>query len=280
MGFFVKIMFMFLALGFIVFAIWKLNTTGIDPAMFQFQTQPSSFSPDDVTHFEWKSTKKIFSYDKDHHGNWLPAKNQKKLKELFGFLSQIQLNLVEQKGASSLDVVLDIKGVRWNGTWDGLSFVWKSGPNAGKGEILNEQKNIVFFKGAHIFDFVDINLCKNRITKIYLQAFGKNYKIEQIAHGWGVTEPQAQAQALDPVFLEKWLIGLCKVKVKSLLDLSYAQSNTKQGAVTFEFVDGEKVSLSQVEKDFFVTGDTGLVLEQLNNSLEDLKKQLQPPTNP
>jgi hypothetical protein len=280
MRFFFKITFMFLALAGIIFAIWKLNTgTGINPSLFYLDSKEgSTFDPSEVTHFEWKSLNRIFSYDRDNHGKWLPEKNEKKLKELLSFLSQIQKNHVEQKGASSLDVILQVKGVRWAGSWDGLSFVWKEGPNAGLGEILNEQKNIVFFKGAHIFDTLDINLCQSRIVKINFQANGKNYQIAPADHTWKVLEPNAQT--LNPAFMEKWLIGLCKVKVKSLLDLSYAQSNTKIGAVTFEFINGEKLSLAHVEKDFFVTQETGLILDQLNTSLEDLKKQLQPATNP
>lgn len=279
MGFFFRIIFMFIALGGIVFAIWKLNTGGLNPTYFHMEAkQPSSFDPKDVTHFEWKSLKKIFSYDRDNGGYWLPEKNEEKLKSLLEFLSQIQLSPVEQKGTSSLDVLLDIKGERWAGSWDGLSFVWKQGPSAGFGEILSEQKNIVFFKGAHIFDSIEFNLCKDQITKIYLQAHGKNYKIEQIQQAWSVTQPEPQT--LNPIFIEKWLIGLCRVKLKSLLDLSYAQSNTKQGAITFEFLNGEKLSLSHVEKDFFVMQELGLVLDQLNNSIEELKKQLLPQTNP
>lgn len=279
MAFFVKIFVMFAALFGIVFAIWKLNTTGIDASFFNIQEQePASFDPEDVTHFEWKSTKKIFSYDRTKKGDWLPKKNEKRLIELFEYLSQIQLHTVEQKGASSLDVVLDINNVRWTGAWDGLSFVWKTGPHAGKGQILNEQKNMVFFKGAHIFDNVDFNLCKNRISKIYFQGNGTNYKIEQINNSWQVSQPETQT--LNQVYIEKWIIGLCKVKLKTLLDLSYAQSNTKQGAITLEYLNGEKVSLLQVEKDFFVMQEMGMILDQLGNSLEDLKKHLSSPTNP
>lgn len=275
MGFFVRITVMIIAMASVVFVIYKLNTKGIDPAIFHMEPgQTSSFNPSDVTHFEWKSINKIFSYDKDSAGGWLPKKNEAALKNLFSFLSQIQLSQVEQKGSSSLDVVLDIKGERWTGSWDGLSFVWKTGPNASKGEILSEQKNMVFFKGAHIFDTVQINLCKNRVTKLFVQTNGKNYQIEQAGRGWQVVAPEKKT--LDPIFIEKWLIGLCDVKVKTILDLAYAQSNTRQGAITFEFVNGEKLSLFQVEKDFFVSDNLGLVLDHLGSSLETLKKQLQP----
>ncbi len=275
MGLFFRVSIMIVAMASVVFVMWKLNTAGIDPSVFHLDSSYStSFDPAEVTRFEWKSTNKIFSYDRDDGDRWLPQKNEEKLKSLLKFLSQIQLTQVTQKGKSALNVSLDIKGKRWNGSWDGLSFVWKTGPYAGKGEILNEQKNMVFFKGAHIFETASIDLCKNRITKILIQAHGKNYKVDQVGRGWQVMHPTPQT--LDPIFIEKWLIGLCDVKVKTILDLSYAQSNTKQGAVTFEFVDGEKLSLLQVEKDFFVLGEMGLVLEQLNNSLEELKKQLQP----
>jgi len=266
-------------MGSIVWVMYKLNTQGIDPSLFHLDSaQTSSFNPADVTHFEWKTTNKIFSYDRDSNGSWLPQKNEKALKDLLSFLSQIQLGEVEQKGASSLDVALDINGERWQGAWDGLSFVWKTGPHSGLGEVLNEQKNIVFFKGAHIFDSLNIDFCKNRITKITIQAHGQNYLIEQVNRGWNITQPENRA--LDPIFIEKWLIGLCKAKVKTILDLSYAQSNTKQGAVDFEFVDGEKISLLHVENNFFVKGNMGLVIENLNGLLEDLKNQLKPTTNP
>lgn len=279
MGLIFRIIVMIVAMASVVFVMWKLNTTGIDPAFFHLDSSYTvSFNTQDVTRFEWATTNKIFSYDRDNAGRWLPEKNEPKLKDLLSFLSQIQLNQVEQKGKSSLNVSLDIKGERWDGAWDGLSFVWKTGPNAGKGEILNEQKNMVFFKGAHVFDSMTIDLCKNRITKILIQAHGKNYQIDQVGRGWEVTQPSRQT--LDPIFIEKWLIGLCKVKVKTILDLSYAQSNTKQGAMTFEFVDGEKLSLQQVEKDFFVMDKLGLVLEQLGSLVEDLKKHLQPQPNP
>lgn len=270
---------MIAAMVSVVFVIYKLNTSGINPSIFYIEPgQTSSFDPSDVTHFEWKSTNKIFSYDKDHADHWLPKKNEPALKNLLSFLSQIQLFDVEQKGASSLEVVLDIKGERWAGSWDGLSFVWKTGPNKGKGEVLREKKNMVFFKGAHIFETAEVNLCKNRIIKIDLQANGKNYQVQQSGRNWEVISPERQV--LDPIFIEKWLIGLCDVRVKTILDLAYAQSNTKQGAVTFEFVNGEKLGLFQVEKDFFVSGNLGLVLAPLGNSLETLKKQLQPQTNP
>lgn len=275
MNLFVRIIVMIIAMGSVVFVIHKLNTTGINPAYFYLDpSQTTSFSPDDVTRFEWKASTKIFSYDRDNGGSWLPQKNEAKLKDLLAFLSQIQLNPTEQKGAKSIEVSLDIKGVRWQGSWDGLSFVWNQGPQAGKGEILSEQKNITFFKGAHVFDTLDIQLCKNRITKILVQAHGKNYKLEQIARGWQVTEPTLQT--LDPIFIEKWLIGLCQVRVKSILDLNYAQGNVRQGAVTFEFVGGESLTLTQVEKDFFVMGEVGVILDHLGKSLEDLKKQLAP----
>lgn len=274
-----RIIVMVIAMVSLIYVIYKLNTKGIDPAFFYLDpAQTASFNPNDVTHFEWKSTTKIFSYDKDNAGRWLPEKNEKPLKNLLSFLSQIQLNQVEQKGASSLDVALDIKGERWTGAWDGLSFIWKTGPQAGKGEILKDQKNMVFFKGAHIFETAEINLCKSRVTKIDLQAFGKNYQIEQLNRGWEVVSPEKKA--LDPIFIEKWLISLCDVKVKTILDLSYAQSNTQRGAVTFEFVNGEKLSLQQVEKDFFVKGKMGLVLDHLGADLENLKNQLQPASNP
>lgn len=274
-----RVFIMIVAMGSIVWVMYKLNTEGISPSIFHIDSaQTSSFNPEDVTHFEWKSLNKIFSYDKSPSGKWLPQKNEKPLKDLFLFLSQIQLGDVEQKGASSLDVVLDIAGDRWQGAWDGLSFVWKSGPHAGKGEILNESKNVVFFKGAHIFDSINIDLCKNRINKITLQADGQNYEIEQVNRGWSVTAPKPFE--LDPIFVEKWLIGLCKAKVRTILDLAYAQSNTKQGAVDFSFVDGEKISLLHVEKDFFIKGDMGLVFDKLSSLLEDLKKQLKATPNP
>ena len=283
MGLLFRIIVMIVAMASVVFVMWKLNTTGIDPAVFHFEPGHSaSFNPQDVSRFEWKSAKKIFSYDRDNRGKWLPEKNEGKLNSLLTFLSQIQLNDVTQSGASSLEVSLDIKGERWVGSWDGLSFVWKLGPYAGKGEILGEQKNVTFFKGAHIFETLEINLCKNRIKKIVIQAHGKNYHIDQVQRGWEVTEPLKQT--LDPIFIEKWLIGLCQVKVKTLLDLNYAPSNSKTGLVEFTFVDGEKLSLPQVEKDFFLTQveghPAGVVLEHLNKSLEELKKQLQSPSNP
>lgn len=279
MGLLFRISVMIVAMGSVVFVMWKLNTVGIDPAFFHLDSSyTTSFNTQDVTRFEWTTATKVFSYDRDNAGRWLPEKNEAKLKDLLQFLSQIQLNPVEQKGKSSLDVSLDINGERWDGAWDGLSFVWKTGPNAGKGEILSEQKNMVFFKGAHIFESMNVDLCKNRITRILIQAHGKNYQIDQVGRGWEVVQPAKQT--LDPIFIEKWLIGLCKVKVKTILDLSYAQSNTKQGALTFEFVDGEKLSLQQVEKDFFVMDKLGLVLDQLANSVEDLKKHLQPQPNP
>ena len=283
MGLIVRIIVMIVAMGSIVFVMYKLNTTGIDPAVFYLEPgETASFNPDHVTKFEWKTAQKIFSYDRDNGGKWLPAKNEARLISLLKFLSHIQLNSVEQKGSSSLEVVFDIEGARWEGAWEGLSFVWKTGPHAGKGEILSEQKNITFFKGAFIFDIYELNLCKNRINKILVQAHGKDNHIEQVNRGWEVTKPQAQT--LDPVFIEKWLIGLCKVKVKSLLDLSYAQSDTKRGLIEFTYVDGEKISLPQVEKDFFLVSidgrPGGAILEGLNNLYLELKKQLQPSANP
>ncbi len=279
MNIFFRVFIMIVAMGSIVWVMYKLNTEGLDPALFHLDSnQTSSFNPDDVTYFEWKSTNKLYSYDKDPSGRWLPEKNEKALKDLVLFLSQIQLDEVEQKGASSLEVSLDIDGVRWQGAWDGLSFVWKTGPHAGQGEILNENKNIVFFKGAHIFDFVSLDFCKNRITTMTVQAHGKDYRIEQINRGWRVTQPEPHE--LDPVFIEKWLIGLCKAKVKTILDLSYAQSNAKQGAADFTFVDGGKISLFHVEKDFFIKGNMGLIIEGLGTLLEDLKKHLPATTNP
>ena len=277
MGLIVRVIVMVIAMGSVVFVMWKLNTTGIDPAVFHIEPgHEATFDTGQVTRFEWKTTNKIFSYDRDPSGRWLPEKNEGSLKNLLKFISQIQLNEVEQKGKSALDLSLDINGVRWTGSWDGLSFVWNEGPNKGKGEILSEQKNMVFFKGAHVFESVEIDLCKNRITKILLQHNGKNYQIEQVGRGWDVTKPEPKT--LDPIFIEKWLIGLCKVKVRTHLDLSYAESNTKQGAVTFEFVDGHKVSLHHIDKNFFTTKteshEIGLVLEQLDDLLGELKKQL------
>lgn len=279
MGLIFRIIIMVVAMASVVFVMYKLNTTGIDPTVFHLDpAQVASFNPDDVSRFEWQTTKKIFSYDRDNGGKWLPQKNEAMLNALLTFLSQIQLNTVEQKGTSSLQVLLDIKGERWEGSWDGLSFVWKTGPHAGKGEILNEKKNITFFKGAFIFDTYELNLCKNRINKITLQGNGKSYQITQVQRGWKVTAPKEQE--LDPIFIEKWLIGLCQVKVKSILDLSYAPGNVQTGLVEFEFVNGEKISLPQVEKDFFLVKEsghtTGVLLENLNKSLEDLKKHLQP----
>lgn len=283
MGLIFRIIVMILAMGSVVFVMYKLNTTGIDPAIFYLDpAETASFNPDHVTKFEWRTANKIFSYDRDNTGRWLPAKNEPKLNALLKFLSYIQLNEVEQKGASSLNVALDIENTRWEGSWDGLSFVWKTGPHAGKGEILSDKKNIAFFKGALIFEDFEMNLCPNRITKVVLRAHGKDYQIEQIERGWQITKPISQA--LDPVFFEKWLAGLCKVKVKSLLDLSYAPSSSKQGFIEFYYANGEKISLPQVEKDFFLVNlqgrEAGAILEGLSGLQEELKKQLQPSTNP
>lgn len=279
MGLVTRIIVMLIAMASVVFVMYKLNTTGIDPAIFYLEPgYTPSFQTNDVTHFEWKAANKIFSFDKDQAGGWLPKKNEKNLKDLLSFLSSIPLNTVEQKGVTPLEVVLDIKGERWTGAWDGLSFLWKSGPQAGKGAVLTEPQNRVFFKGAFVFDTYQIDLCKTRINKILIQANGKNYQIEQLNRGWEVTQPQSQK--LDPIVIEKWLIGLCQVNVKTILDLAYAQSNTREGFVTFEFVNGDKLALQQVKKDFFTTQrdgkELGLVIDQLAPALNELKKQLQP----
>ena len=68
---------------------------------------------------------------------------------------------------------------------------------------------------------------------------------------------------VDPIFIEKWLIGLCGVKSKSLVDLSYVQSNKQQGYLGLEFVNGQKISLRQIEQDLYRLDDRGVIMDGL-----------------
>lgn len=258
------------ALIAVFYSIYYLDNKGINPAYFHIEAEAKpSFDPSRVTHLEWKAKNSIYVLDTDSDMKFHPIERNPIAKDLVRFLSQIQLNDIEQKGSPALEVAITVNSVTWTGAWDGLSFVWTTGPNKGKGEILKDEKNLVFFKGKHVFETLDINLCKNRISKVFLDAAGKTLTLEQSGRNWVITS--SSNKPIDPIFIEKWLTGLCKVKAKSYLDLDYAQSDKQIGYLGFEFVGQNRLSFQQIEKDFYIWEGKGVFMEGLSRLHGELK---------
>jgi len=224
---------------------------------------------------------KIFSFDRDKNGRFLPKENEKIIDGLLTFLSQIQLNQVQQTGKSALHVVVTVKDQKWIGAWDGLSFVWVEGPNKGKGEILSDKKERVFFRGKYIFDDVSLDLCSTRVEEILLQANGKNYDLVTSGKNWVLKNSN---EPVDTVSIEKWLSQLCQVKIAAVVDPKYIPLNQTTEALNLRFVDGHQVSLLHAEKNLFLQNGSpdnpGLILEGMVTTLESLKKALLNPAKP
>lgn len=278
MRFFIKLIFLIFLLAGVLYLIYSLKTTGIRPEyLFLDSAAQKSFNTQDVTHFEWRTQSQIFSFDKTSSGQWQPEKNQNTLKKLLDFLSQIQLNNVQQTTPAALEVILKVQNETWRGSWDGLSFVWIDGPKKGMGEILSSKKNQVFFRGRFIFDNVAIDLCPTDPKEILLRMGSKNYTFLQKNGSW---TNNGAALKIDSDAIKKWIRFLCNAPVRAIIDPAYNPSRQSSGAITIKYSDGKPLSLTRVESDLFLIDKWGVIFDGMTHELDTLQKALEETSKP
>lgn len=275
MGLAMRVVFMVLALSGVLYFMYQLNTKGINKEVFHLE-QGLSFDPATVKKFEWRSRDKISSLEKDPKGQWIPFERQTKITDILQQLASLKLTDLEQKNAGQIFVNLDVAGDVWIGQWDGLSFLWTQGPLKGKGSVLAEPLNKMFFRGRFVFDEdPKVELCKTGLEKVRVTISSKEHLVFKDGAGWAVSG-QGKRRPMDTKFMEQWLAKACPTKVTATLDPAYSPSVDRiVNRMTFFYADKSQYDFFSLAKDLVMTEDRALILNGFKVLFDELKAEIE-----
>lgn len=276
MGLIFRVVVMMIALSGIVYTMYQLNTRGINKEVFHLQEEGLSFNPADVKKFEWRTRDKISSLEKNPSGQWIPFERELQIKAILKNLAILKLNALEQKNVAQILVHLEVAAELWIGQWDGQSFLWTQGPLKGQGAILTEEFNKMFFRGRYVFDpDIEVKLCQNRVNKIRVTLESKEYVIAQEKRGWTLTYDKTH-KSIDPIFIEKWLIKACPLKVQTTIDPAYApQVPRVVNRLSLFYIDQTQYDFFSLEKDLVMANDRALLLSGYATLFGELKAEIE-----
>ena len=113
------------------------------------------------------------------------------------------------------------------------------------------------------------------MTQIKITINSKEYDIAQTKRGWTVTG--GVEKPLDPIFVEKWLIQSCAVKVKTVMDPAYTSGVSERvNRIVLTYVDKTKLDFFNIENDLVMMNDRAVLLIGYKALFEDLKSHVLP----
>lgn len=276
MGLIFRVVVMVIALGGIVYMMYQLNTRGINKEVFHLEQQGLSFNPAEVKKFEWRTRDKISSLEKNPSGQWIPFEREKQIQQILKKLATLKLGHLEQKNIAQILIHIEVAGELWIGQWDGMSFLWTQGPLKGQGGVLDEDFNKMFFRGRFVFDpDTEVKLCQNRVAKIRITLDSKEYMIVQEKRGWVLTQEKLH-KPIDPIFIEKWLIKACPIKVQATIDPAYSPQVARMvNRLSLFYIDQTQYDFFNLEKDLVMASDRALLLSGYAALFGELKAEVQ-----